>query len=156
MAITPEELSKRLDKAISEVNKQLPNIVDTIALDQKALLRNRVTQKGLNVDSTGNEIEFPSYSDGYKKLKAKKQGESTPNRLLLSGQMLRSLDIVKRAFVNGIYSVTLGGTNQDAKDKLEWNENHYGDILRPSNDEKDLMSKVFGEEVINIVIKTIG
>lgn len=155
MAITPEELSKRLDKAISEVNKQLPNIVDTIALDQKALLRNRVTQKGLNVDSTGNEIEFPSYSDGYKKLKAKKQGESTPNRLLLSGQMLRSLDIVKRAFVNGIYSVTLGGTNQDAKDKLEWNDERYGNILKPSNEETKILNQAFGEQVINIIIENI-
>lgn len=154
--MTPQELEIRLNKAISEVKKKLPDIVDSIALDQKQLFRARVTQRGLNVDSTGNEVEFPSYSKGYARLKAKKQGESTPNRLVLTGEMLRNYDIIKRALVNGIYVVTLGGTNQDAKDKLEWNENHYGDILRPSNDEKDLMSKVFGEEVINIVIKTIG
>lgn len=154
--MTPQELEIRLNKAISEVKKRLPDIVDSIALDQKQLFRARVTQRGLNVDSTGNEVEFPSYSKGYARLKAKKQGESTPNRLVLTGEMLRNYDIIKRALVNGIYVVTLGGTNQDAKDKLEWNENHYGDILRPSNDEKDLMSKVFGEEVINIVIKTIG
>lgn len=154
--MTPQELEIRLNKAISEVKKRLPDIVDSVALDQKQLFRARVTQRGLNVDSTGNEVEFPSYSKGYARLKAKKQGESTPNRLVLTGEMLRNYDIIKRALVNGIYVVTLGGTNQDAKDKLEWNENHYGDILRPSNDEKDLMSKVFGEEVINIVIKTIG
>lgn len=156
MAITPEELERRLNKAISEVKEKLPNIVDTLALDQKQLFRARVTQKGLNVDSGGNEVEFPSYSKGYAKLKAKKQGDSTPNRLLLSGEMLRNYDIIKRALVNGIYVVTLGGTNQDAKDKLEWNENRYGDILKPSNEEKDLMNKVFGEEIINIVIENIG
>lgn len=158
MAITPEELERRLNKAISEVKKRLPDVVDTLALDQKQLFRDRVTQKGLNVDSGGNEVEFPSYSDSYKKSKLFKKYKDggTPNRLVLTGDMLKNYDIIKRALVNGIYVVTLGGTNQDAKDKLEWNENRYGDILKPSNDEKDLMNKVFGEEIINIVIENIG
>jgi hypothetical protein len=155
MAITPEELSKRLDKAIQEVNKQLPNIVDALALDQKQLFRARVTQKGLNVDSSGNEVEFPSYSDGYKKFKAKKQGSSTPNRLVLSGAMLRDYNIIKRSFVNGIYVVTLGGTNQDSQDKLNWNEERYGDILKPSNEETKELNRIFGEEVINVIIEQL-
>jgi len=154
MAITPEELGRRLDKAISEVNKKLPDIVDDLALNQKALFRERVTQKGLNVDSTGSEVEFPAYSKGYAKIKAK-QDASTPNRLLFTGRMLAEYDIIKRALVNGIYVVTLGGTTQDARDKLEWNEAQYGDILKPSNNEVEILNQAFGEQVINIIINNL-
>jgi hypothetical protein len=154
--MTPDEFKARLDKAIGVIHKKLPDLIDENALNQKALFRARVTQEGLNVDTSGTEVAFPDYSAGYKKKKAKVQGESTPNRLLLSGDMLRKLNISKRELQEGKYTVTLGGTDAFSQQKLNYNGEHYGDILKPSNKEVEIMQDAFIDSIVDILNEVLG
>ncbi len=115
----------------------------------------RVTQEGLNVNASGAEVAFPDYSTGYEK-KKEKQGAGTPNRLLLTGDMLRKLTIVKREFANGKYTATLGGSDTFAQQKLSYNAEIYGDILKPSTKEEQIIQDAFTDSIIDILNDVLG
>lgn len=154
MALTPEEFAIKLNTAISVLNNKMPNIVDDIAMNQKQLMRTRVTQEGMNVDASGNEVAFPDYTKYYGRKKA--EVSSTPNRLVLSGDMLRGLTIVKREFVNGKYTTTLGGSNPDSENRLRWNDERYKNILKPSIKEEQIMMDAFVFDISKVLIDALG
>lgn len=156
MALTPEEFKQKMDKALDALNEKLPNLVDEKALNQKALMRARVTQEGLNVDASGNEVAFPDYSEGYEKRRQKKGLNVTPNRLVFTGDMLRKLNIIKREIQKGKYTVTLGGTDRFAQDKINHNSEQYGDILRVSLAEEKIMMDAYLQDVADIVNEELG
>lgn len=155
MAQTPEEFNQSVQRAISALNEKLPDLIDAQALDQIALFKNRVIQKGLNVDESGNEVAFPDYSEGYKKKREKKGLTASPNRLVFTGQMLRSLVIVGRVFQKGKYTTIVGGSNNEAQDKLQYNSDLYGDILQPSKAEEKIIQKAYFTNVVNIINKEL-
>jgi hypothetical protein len=154
--MTPEEFSAKVGKAVQRVQKELPDIIDQNALNQKALIRDRVTQKGLNVDASGEETTFPSYSEPYKKRKDKLQGSGTPNRLVLTGDMLRKLNIVGRQISDGKYTAVLGGSDAFSQRKLEYNEDEYHNILKPSNKEAQIMQDAYVDSVMKIINDELG
>jgi hypothetical protein len=156
MALTPEEFKQKMDKALDALNTALPNLIDERALNQKALMRARVTQEGLNVDASGNEVAFPDYSARYEKRRIKKGLNVTPNRLVFTGDMLRKLNITKREIQNGKYTVTLGGTDQFAQNKINYNSEHYGDVLRVSKAEEKIMMDAYLQDVADIVNEELG
>lgn len=149
MAITPEEYQKRIDKALQALHKKLPDIIDSKALNQKQVFRERVTQRGQNVNSSGSEVAFPDYSKYYGR--KKDETHVTPDRLLMTGDMLRKLTIVRRDSSNGRYTATLGGSDQFAQDKLNYNGEKFGDILKPSNEEVVLLEQSYLEDIADVI-----
>lgn len=151
MALTPEEFKQKMDSVLDDLNAKLPGLIDDRALNQKALMRARVTQDGLNVDASGNEVAFPDYSSGYEKRRENKGLNVTPNRLLFTGDMLRKLNIVKRDIQKGKYTVTIGGTDAFAQNKINYNSQQYGDVLRVSTSEEKIMMDTYLQDVADIV-----
>lgn len=154
--MTPEEFSNRVNMAIKAVQKRLPDIIDGNALNQKALIRDRLTQKGLNVDDSGEETTFPDYSKAYEKRREKKGLNVSPNRLVFTGDMLRGLNIVGRQMAEGKYTTVLGGSDSSSQEKLEYNNERYHNILKPSNEEVKIMQDAYVDSVMQIINRELG
>lgn len=154
--MTPEEFSNRISRAVMKVQKNLPDIIDDNANNHKALIRDRFTQRGLNVDDSGEETTFPAYSEGYEKKREKKGLNVAPNRLVFTGGMFRGLDIVNRQISEGKYTAVLGGKDADSRDKLEFNNERYHNILKPSNEEVKIMQDAYVDSVMKIINDELG
>jgi len=105
---TPDEFAKHLNEAIKATLNALPEIIDTQANDAKALIKERIKQKGYGVNESGQEIAFKPYSKNklplyffensgtktsQKKLKQKKiKGEPNPYKDGISYEEWRVLN----------------------------------------------------------------
>ncbi len=58
-----------------------------------------------------------------------------------SGQMLNSTAIIRANSASFRYYVTIGGRNQESKDKLSYNRKRYGHFLYPLPEQTKLMGK---------------
>jgi hypothetical protein len=153
-----EQFKQKVDNAINEVASKLPELIDAKGLNSIALMKNRFIQQGETVDSSGNEVSFPAYSESYKKRKDKVYG-GTPNRLVglgsksknvSGGDMLRKLSIVSRVQSGSFYSIQIGGSDDFAQQKIDRNSERYGDIMNLSVSEVETLSEVLKEELIEI------
>lgn len=148
--ITFDEFGNKLKSVEHTIIDALPTIIDEKALNTIALLKNRFIQQGLIADESGNETSFPAYSTAYQKKKDKKSA-GTPNRLVLTGDMLRKLKITDRKTQGSVYSVVIGGGDKFAEDKLEYNSDHYGNVLNLSKTEIELIEKSATEDLLQIL-----
>lgn len=153
--MTVTEFQNKLDFAITETNNHLPAIIDGKSLNAISFMKNRFIQEGTRADESGNEVAFPPYSDGYKKFKDKKSA-GTPNRLVLTGAMLRSLKIVDRKQSGTVYASVIGGGDSLSEEKLEWNTERYGAILSLTTNEIDILTELTEEEIVQIFKTALG
>lgn len=145
-----DTFNKKLSEAINAIGEALPKIIDERANNAIALIKNRFIQQGLEVDESGNEVAFPAYSESYRKRKEKRYGPQTANRLVLTGDMLRKLQIVNRQASKNIYTASVGGSDQLSEEKLGYNSERYGDVLKLSNEEIKTLQDAATEDIVEI------
>jgi hypothetical protein len=151
-----DDFSSYINDALEKTLADLPEILDQKVLDAKAIIRNRFTQKGLMAGESGDEVSFPAYSDGYEKYKKRRYNPSTPNKLLLTGDMWRKINIIDRIKSDKNYTVVLGGSDAFSQDKIDWNSERYTDIFKVTKNEQQIITDVTSEEIINRFIEHIG
>lgn len=149
--MTPEETAKALNNLAKQIAERLPEITERVALDAKALIQERIQERGLNAE----EVSLTPYSDEYKKVRENNNLFSDHVSLTLTGQMWRNTEITNSGFEGGKYVVTIGGLAEASKNKLTWNSDHYGDVLRLSKKEENKLQERINKS-IDIIIKESG
>jgi hypothetical protein len=146
------EFAPAVDNLFQKIASGIPDINQIIAKDAIALIKNRLQEKG----QTAENSSFPAYSSGYKKTKAKKNGEESVKyrNFTLTGDMLRQLNIVSTGTENGQYTVTIGGKAAFAQDKIDWNSEQVGDILEASKEEQESFAETMDDELQKIIDET--
>jgi len=103
---------------------QLPLFMSQLALDAKDMIEQRVTTTGLN--SKGNE--FGQYAEGtYKEFREEKGLNTSFVDFRNTGAMWKSINVVGTKISATLATATLGSQTQEEEDKLEWQEERYGD-----------------------------
>lgn len=141
------QFNQSISRLLQGIAEGIPNIVQTIALDAKALVRNRVQEKGLNAE----EQELAGYSPEYQKRKKKAGKDVGFTNLTFTGDMWRKVDVVSAQQQGSKYEVLVGGKDQLSENKLEWNSARYGDVLDVSTKEEELMTQTYDEEIQKII-----
>lgn len=134
-----EEVSERLNRLAEAIAENIPALTQEAAITAKTKIQERIQESGLNEEL----VSFPAYNPQYKKRKAKLQGESATSfrNLTLSGAMWRQTGIKSQGDNGGRYEVVIGGLNQEAQDKINWNSEQLGDILKISEDEEKVLKE---------------
>jgi len=150
--MTPEQASDALDNLAKLIAENIPDITQTAALTGKALVQERIQESGLSAEL----VSFPGYSKGYKKYKGKKQGEGAVSfrNLTLSGDMWRKTGIKSAGNTSSGYQVIIGGTTQDAQDKLNYNSDEAGDFLNLSDDEQAVLVSDYDAELDKLIAES--
>lgn len=125
------------------------------ALDLNALIQRRIVGTGMNAD----DVQLGEYtSEGYikKREKAGRQVEYVDLTFTRGGAgMFGSTGLIAQEYSNGRGRATIGGKDEFAQNKIDWNSERYKDILRASEKEKKIVEQGF-ELFIDDLIKQSG
>jgi hypothetical protein len=149
--MTIEETIARLEKLNELIIQNIPDMTQLAAVQSKSLIQERIQEFGLNAE----EAELGSYSESYKKIRNKKGLQTKHVDLTNSGQMWRATRVVKSEQVGKRYEVSVAGGDSTAQNKLNYNSERYGDVLRTSNEEELKMSQVIDDRLSEL-IKEVG
>lgn len=149
-----DEFIGEMNNAIEAYANSLPEAVQVVATDAIATMKNRFIQDGLRVSTTEELISFPDYSEGYKKIREKKGLSPKQNRLVFTGNMLRSIKITNTGTEKEKYFVEVSSDNSEEKKKAEYNSIRYGDIFALADSEKEMLTKTFASELDNLLKQT--
>ena len=149
--MTPDEAAIRLNELAKLIAENTPDMTQTAALTAKALIQERIQELG----EDANEVALTPYSDEYVNVRNKKGYETTFTNLTFTGQMWRSTGIVNEGATAKGYTVEIGGGDATAKNKVQWNSERYGDILRVSKKEETQLQVQINEQ-LNDFIKQVG
>lgn len=148
-ALNIDQFVKSLEGLFKEVAQEFPDMVQTAATTAKALLKNRITNEGL----TAEAVAFPVYSEGYKKFKEKEGKYTGKTNLTFTGRMLNSLKIVETGHGKDGYFATVGASGQDNIDKLNFNEEHYHNVLGLTKKEQNNLAKDMDADIQKVIDK---
>ncbi len=149
--MTPEETAIKLNELAKLMATETPDMAQEAALTAKALIQERIQETGEDY----NETQLTPYSEDYKKARNKKGFETAFTNLTFTGQMWRATRIISSGQEGNGYAVRVGGSDTPSKDKLGWNSEHYGDILRTSkNEEIKLQQQI--DKRLNELVKQVG
>lgn len=150
--MTPEEAADSLNQLAKLIAENIPTFTQEAALTAKALVQERIQEDGLSAELTA----FPAYSPKYKKQKEKKQGSNAVafRNLTLTGAMWRGTGIKKTGATSAGYEVVVGGINQDDQDKINWNSEQIGDILRVSDQEEERLREDYDAELDKLIAES--
>lgn len=138
-----EEVSERLNRLAEAIAERIPALTQEAAITAKTKIQERIQESGLNEEL----VSFPAYNPKYKKRKeegkVKGRGAGAVNfrDLTLSGAMWRQTGIKSQGDNGGRYEVVVGGLNQEAQDKINWNSEQLGDILKISDAEEQILKE---------------
>ncbi|MES2395673.1 MAG: hypothetical protein V4549_06705 [Bacteroidota bacterium] len=147
LSLNIDGFTTSMSSMLAEIANGIPDIIQIIALDAKALIRNRIQEKGLNAE----EQELDGYSPGYKKKKEKAGKYRGFTDMTLTGDMWRKTETISAEQRGHKYVVTVGGKDQLSENKIEWNSEHYGDILEVSSKEEQLLEQTMDDEIQKII-----
>src|SRR5574337_1037918 len=130
MALNVDEFKIYIEGIFQKIYSKLPDLATTVANDAKVLVRNRIQSKGL----TAEETPFPTYTEGYKKIKVRmfKAKNTSITNLTATGDMWRNWGIIAEKIEKGKIIIEVGGRTDDSANKIDWNSERYGDITRLS------------------------
>jgi len=138
---------------INALIKDLPIIMGdvllTIGLDGKALIQQRVQEKGQNAQ--GNRT--PQYSESYKKVRKRKGLQTNYMDLTNTGEMWRSIGFTGSKQEGKETTVSIAGRDAFTQDKIDWNSEQQFEVLKLSEDEEVLLQKVFDSEIERIMLE---
>lgn len=149
MDFNADTFQEAINGLIQDVAESTPDIVQKIALDATASIRNRIQERGVN----DQEEELIAYSPAYKKQKSARYGEESVSKtnLTLTGDMWRKTTVTEAKQEGKEYVVTVGGTDDFAQNKIDWNSDRYGDIMTLSDQEKDNADETYNNEIQEII-----
>lgn len=139
--MTPEETAEALNEWAKLMSEGTPDVMQESALTAKALIQERIQETGQ--DALG--VELTPYSESYRKVRQKKGYETAFKNLTFTGEMWRKTLITSEEQEGNKYVVTIGGTDQLTKDKLDGHSDDYGDILRLAKTEEEKLQRNIDE-----------
>jgi adenine-specific DNA glycosylase len=142
-------MTKNIDKLIDQLPLIMSDLMLTLANDAKALIQQRVQEKGLNAQLN----KTPDYSDQYKKRRQKKGLQVNHMDLTLSGEMWRSTGIVNSVKTDKQIIVTIAGRDDETQNKINWNSEKQFEVLKLSKPEEDLLYNEIASEYLEERIK---
>lgn len=149
--MSDEEIIIKLNELAKAISEKTPEIIQDVAINAKALIQERIQETGNNAQ----EQSLNAYSESYKKIRSKRGFETAFTNLTFTGEMWRSTSIIEANQQGNKYVVSIGGNTSITKDKILWNSERYGDILRTSSVEEDKLASQVNES-LNQIIKQVG
>lgn len=149
--MTPEETAKALNELAKSIAEETPDMVQESALTAKALIQERIQELG----EDSNEVSLNPYSESYKKIRQKRGFEVGHVNLTFTGQMWRGTRIISEGATSNGYEVIIGGSDPDSKNKLGFNSEHYGDVLRLAKKEEAKLQAGINDR-LNELVKQAG
>ena len=150
---SPESFDKELENLMQTIAESMPDILQTIALDAKQKIQNRIQEKGLSSE----EVSFPGYTDKYAKRREKKGRQTNFVDMTVTGGMFRRMQIIGAGQKGDEYVVTVGGADQDTQDKIDGNSfgngkwTGRGDIMAVSKNEEEELTENWDNEIQKII-----
>lgn len=138
-----------LQNLINDIPLIVGDIALTVGLDGKALIQQRVQEKGL--DSNGNSTG--SYSDPYAKRRSKKGRQTKYVDLTDTGEMWRSTGFKEKRQDSRETVITIAGRDQFTQDKINWNSDKKFEVLKLSKEEEQIVSDNFDVLMTNTIIE---
>lgn len=151
MAITPEEMRRRIQATTEELIRTRSRDMLVVGLDMVALIKRRVINKAENAEGAS----FGVYSQAYQKYRAKKNLTDTPfpnKNFKFTTRMWNNTTatIIKES--RDALTVRLGPTTQFEVDKLRWNEERSGKIIDASKSEQAMLERAIKARYKRILI----
>lgn len=150
--MTPDQVSESLNHLAKIIAENIPDMTQTVALTSVGFIRERIQTTGQDAEL----VSFPSYSPGYKKYKGKKQGDNATSfrNLTLSGDMWRKTGIKSASSTAEGYTVVIGGTTQQAQDKMNYNFDEAGNFLAVSDEEEKNLTEDYDEMLDKLIAES--
>lgn len=156
-----EEYIVRWNNFREDVARELPKFLATQAGDLFALIRLRIVDTGLDagnvpmVYSGDGEIDG-AYSKAYarKRQRAGRQIDHVDLEFTRGGAgMWGSTGIVEQKADDNEVTISIGGRDEFSQNKIDWNSERYGDIMRPTNKEEETVLTATDEWLLSLAIK---
>jgi hypothetical protein len=113
-----------------------------LGLDAKALIQQRVQEKGLN--ASGGKT--PDYSEAYAMYRKKKGRQTNYMDATLTGDMWQSTGIVNKEQTPAQTKVTVAGRDGFSQLKIDNISEKHFEILALSKEEEDTLTEIFNEK----------
>ena len=151
---TAEDYIERIHQFQNKLTATLPRFVAQQAMDTKALIVHRIQEQGNNSE----EVQLGNYAAGQYKKKREKAGRQTDYVDVTftrgGAGMFGSTGIVSESFDGNIARAVVGGVDEFTANKLEWNSERYGDLLKPSKKEEELLFESFHVYLHDLIEET--
>jgi hypothetical protein len=132
---------------LQNVINQLPQIVAeavlTVGLDAKALMQQRVQEKGLN--ASGGKT--PNYSTPYAERRKKKGLQTSYMDATFTGEMWRSIGHKATKTEGDKVTVTIAGRDELTQAKIDSISTKHFELLRMSKEEEELAQVLFDKDL---------
>lgn len=146
---TFEEAAARLREAAAALPRFGEDMAVKLSNNAIADIEGRIREKGINADGGPMSPDYTPQYKSYKKRKGRYKGHVD---LDLTGRMWGNTGVVEnRKSPKGGFFVTIAGRNQETQDKLDWNSERYGDVLRLSAKEQEELTLDFEEGLANFL-----
>lgn len=160
-----------------DIETQGPAIANTVAITGASIIKQRILRSGFGKKYSTKFI--PAYYLRGKELNAggkafledhnmdddlvnwgefrRAQGLQTEHvDLSYTGRMFAGTVPVKQVVAGTKFIVTIGGSDAEVQQKLDWNHERYGDFLAPTTQEKAEIDEIADAEFDKLVKKHFG
>ena len=145
---TLNQFTSNLNALIKDLPVVMSDILLTMGLDGKALIQQRVQEKGLNADGG----KTPDYSSMYKARRKKKGLQTNYMDLTFTGGMWRSIGHVGTKQGKET-TVSIGGRDEFTQNKIDWNSEKQFEVLKLSKEEERILDEIFAEEFERVIFE---
>ncbi len=179
--MTIEKAIQQIDDIITAFDAEMMKLSEEIATNAIALIRRRIQKEGIGETYSPKTIDAKLYMYGLDRLdtektknfvRSKAKLEDPDDRqinwadirrahgnqtqfvdLTFTGRMFQNIGIVATEKNGTIYTTIIAGMTQEARDKLKWNTENYGEFFKTNSAENKMLNEIIGNR-INDFIKT--
>lgn len=137
------QVELNFNNLINELPLILSDSMLELGLDAKALIQQRVQEKGLNAQGG----KTPDYSESYALYRTKKGRQTSFMDLTNTGDMWQSTGVVNREQNDKETKVTVAGRDGFAQMKLNVNSEKRFEVLKLSKEEEDILSEIIYDKI---------
>lgn len=146
------QFDQNLEALINDLPIVISDNIFILAQDAKALIQQRVQEKGLN--ALGGKT--PDYSPSYKKQREKKGRQVGFMDLTMTGDMWQSTGVTDRKQEGEKFTATLAGRDEFAQLKIDVNSKKHFEVLKLSTDEEKVLEQFFDEYFTNNILEYLN
>jgi hypothetical protein len=170
-----DTLQHRIELAKAQLRLQAPRVVLTMAQTGLALVTLRIQRDGLPGKPRYSSAPFPTYLYWGNALNARgkdyikknplgswgafRQAQGLPAEvvnLTYSGRMLRSLTVAPAGTTGTLHSAHVVAADQESANKVQWNEDRYGDFLTPLPAEQQQIDHYATRELTRVIFQALS
>lgn len=142
----------QFDKNLQNLIDNLPVVISdnllSLTTDAKALIQQRVQEKGLNANNT----KTPDYSPAYANRRKKKGLQTGYMDLTFTGEMFRSIGVTDKKTEGEKTIITLAGRDEFTQNKIDWNSEKQFEVLKLSKEEEDILQDIFNQSFTESIL----